>query len=53
MTLTAAVEDWRSGGRTLAVGGRGIHVFRREGKDPVLVLLHGFPFSSYDWRRST
>lgn len=51
MALTAAVERWRSQGRTLAVGGRDIHVFRREGADPVLVLLHGFPSSSYDWRR--
>lgn len=51
MALTAAVEDWRSRGRTLAIGGRDIHVFRREGEDPVLVLLHGFPSSSYDWRR--
>jgi pimeloyl-ACP methyl ester carboxylesterase len=51
VALTAAVERWRSQGRTLAIGGRDIHVFRREGADPVLVLLHGFPSSSYDWRR--
>jgi pimeloyl-ACP methyl ester carboxylesterase len=50
MALTAAAEDWRSRGRAVAVGGREIHVFRREGEDPVLVLLHGFPSSSYDWR---
>ena len=50
MQLTAGVESWRSRGRTLTVGGRGIHVFRCEGADPVLVLLHGFPSSSYDWR---
>ena len=30
--------------------GRSIHLFRREGEDPLLLLLHGFPSSSYDWR---
>lgn len=50
MALTAAVERWRSQGRTYAAGGGGVHVFRRDGADPVLVLLHGFPSSSYDWR---
>jgi pimeloyl-ACP methyl ester carboxylesterase len=51
VALTAAVEAWRSRGRSVAVGGRDVRVFRREGADPVLVLLHGFPSSSYDWRR--
>ncbi len=27
-----------------------MHVFHRDGSDPVLLLLHGFPSSSYDWR---
>lgn len=51
MALTERVERWRSAGGTVAVGGHGIHTFRRDGKDPVLVLLHGFPSSSFDWRR--
>jgi pimeloyl-ACP methyl ester carboxylesterase len=50
MLATPHVERWRSQGWTLAVGGHGVHVFRRDGSDPVLVLLHGFPSSSYDWR---
>src|SRR6266508_6797427 len=50
MPATPHVERWRLQGRTLAVGGRGVHVFRRDGNDPALVLLHGFPSSSYDWR---
>lgn len=50
MTLSDRVERWRSAGRTVAVRGHGIHTCRREGKDPVLVLLHGFPSSSFDWR---
>jgi pimeloyl-ACP methyl ester carboxylesterase len=45
------VERWRSAGRTVEVSGHAIHTFRREGSDPPLVLLHGFPSSSFDWRR--
>ncbi len=30
--------------------GRRIHVFERGGGRPLLLLLHGFPSSSYDWR---
>jgi len=30
--------------------GRRIHLFERGGGGPLLVLLHGFPSSSYDWR---
>ena len=50
MTLTDRVEAWRARGRTEDVGGRDIHVFTRDGREPVLLLLHGFPSSSYDWR---
>lgn len=49
MTLTDRVEGWRARGRTESVSGRDIHVFTREGRDPLLLLLHGFPSSSYDW----
>ncbi len=50
MTLTPRVAEWRDRGASEDVGGRRIHVFRRDGADPVLLLLHGFPSSSYDWR---
>jgi pimeloyl-ACP methyl ester carboxylesterase len=50
MTLTRRVTEWRDRGAAEDVGGRRIHVFRRDGADPVLLLLHGFPSSSYDWR---
>jgi pimeloyl-ACP methyl ester carboxylesterase len=50
MALTSRVVGWRDRGGTEAVGGRGIHVFRRKGDGPLLLLLHGFPSSSYDWR---
>lgn len=50
MTLTARVAEWRARGSGERVGGRRIHAFRREGEGPLLLLLHGFPSSSYDWR---
>jgi pimeloyl-ACP methyl ester carboxylesterase len=33
------------------VEGRRLYVKRRDGTLPLLLLLHGFPSSSYDWRR--
>jgi pimeloyl-ACP methyl ester carboxylesterase len=48
--LTERVLAWRERGQGEVVDGHRIHVFRREGKKPLLLLLHGFPSSSYDWR---
>jgi pimeloyl-ACP methyl ester carboxylesterase len=48
--LTARVESWRRAGRTEEVLGRRLYVHRREGDGPLLLFLHGFPSSSYDWR---
>lgn len=48
--LTPAVREWQSRGRTERFRGQGIHVFEREGDGPLVLLLHGFPSSSYDWR---
>jgi pimeloyl-ACP methyl ester carboxylesterase len=50
MALTARVAAWEKRGSAEEFGGRRIYVFRREGRDPLLLLLHGFPSSSYDWR---
>lgn len=50
MALTPRVRAWRERGAEELVRGRRIHVFRRDGRRPVLLLLHGFPSSSYDWR---
>jgi len=44
------VREWQAEGGIEDFRGRGIHVFTRPGSDPPLVLLHGFPSSSYDWR---
>jgi pimeloyl-ACP methyl ester carboxylesterase len=50
MELTPRVREWRDRGATEEVNGRRIHVFTREGSGPLLLLLHGFPSSSFDWR---
>jgi pimeloyl-ACP methyl ester carboxylesterase len=48
--LTECVRAWQRAGRSEAFRGHSIHVHRRSGDDPLLVLLHGFPSSSYDFR---
>lgn len=48
--LTARVEGWRQAGALETVRDRAIHVHRREGDGPLLLLLHGFPSSGYDFR---
>lgn len=48
--LTERVEAWRRGGDTEDVLGHRLFVRRRDGGGPTLLLLHGFPSSSYDWR---
>jgi pimeloyl-ACP methyl ester carboxylesterase len=48
--LNTRVAAWRDRGRDEEFRGRRIHLFGRDGREPLLVLLHGFPSSSYDWR---
>jgi pimeloyl-ACP methyl ester carboxylesterase len=49
--LTERVQRWREDGAIEEVHGRELFVRRRGGGDGVLLLfLHGFPSSSYDWR---
>ena len=48
--LTERVESWRDAGGFEEVAGRQLYVQRRDGVGPLLLLLHGFPSSSYDWR---
>ncbi len=50
MDLTRGVREWQSRGRAEPFRGHSIHVFERDGTDPLLLFLHGFPSSSYDWR---
>ncbi len=48
--LTPNIERWRAAGSFEEVAGRRLYVQRRAGDGPLLLLLHGFPSSSYDWR---
>jgi pimeloyl-ACP methyl ester carboxylesterase len=48
--LTSGVQEWRRAGAMEDVKGHHLYVRRREGTSPMLLLLHGFPSSSYDWR---
>jgi pimeloyl-ACP methyl ester carboxylesterase len=41
---------WQAAGTTVIVDRRRILVRRTVGDGPLLVFLHGFPSSSYDWR---
>ena len=50
MALTERVRAWQGRGGSEEFGGYSIHTFRQEGEGPLLLLLHGFPSSSYDWR---
>jgi pimeloyl-ACP methyl ester carboxylesterase len=50
MALTSRVAAWRDRGGEEEFRGRRIHLFRRDGGEPLLLFLHGFPSSSYDWR---
>lgn len=50
MQLTERVRKWRERGDGEHFRGHRIHVFERDGSGPPLLLLHGFPSSSYDWR---
>ncbi len=50
MELTSRVAAWRERGTDEELRGRRIHFFERDGSGPLLLFLHGFPSSSYDWR---
>jgi pimeloyl-ACP methyl ester carboxylesterase len=50
MELTRGAREWQSKGEVDHYRGHRIHVFESHGGDPLLLFLHGFPSSSYDWR---
>ena len=52
MTVPALVTEWQEQGEVVAVGGHDVFVVEQgPPTGPTLVLLHGFPGSSFDWRR--
>jgi pimeloyl-ACP methyl ester carboxylesterase len=48
--LTSRTQAWLDSGRLEAIGERQIYVWEQDGSGPPLLLLHGYPSSSYDWR---
>ncbi len=48
-SLSPLTATWRDSGRHVEVAGHRLFVIER-GAGPVLVLVHGFPTSSYDYR---
>ena len=46
--MNAQLADWRSRGRSFDYLGFEVF-FRQQGAGPVLLLIHGYPFSSFDW----
>jgi pimeloyl-ACP methyl ester carboxylesterase len=48
--LTEGVREWQRRGASERFREHSIHTFRQEAEGPLLLLLHGFPSSSYDWR---
>lgn len=51
MALTERAEEWRARGRLEEFRGHRIHVFHQPGAGLPLVMLHGFPTCSFDYRK--
>jgi pimeloyl-ACP methyl ester carboxylesterase len=48
--VTSRVAAWQAEGADEIACSRRIFARRRDGEGPLLLFLHGFPSSSYDWR---
>lgn len=48
--LTRRVSAWRWRGTETEFRGHRVHTLHRGGVEPLLLFLHGFPSSSYDWK---
>ncbi len=48
--ISSRVKAWQEQGALETFRDRQIHTFFQDGDGPLLVLLHGFPTCSYDWR---
>lgn len=47
--LTPATQAWSDAGERVAVAGRSLYAQERPGDGPLLLFLHGFPSSSFDF----
>ncbi|HTX46519.1 MAG TPA: alpha/beta hydrolase [Solirubrobacteraceae bacterium] len=50
MTLTPRVAGWAREGELATFNGRRIFINDQPGEGPPVLLLHGYPSSSFDWR---
>lgn len=50
--MTPRVQAWQRTGGHLEIGGHRIFVRDQAGAGPPILLLHGYPSSSYDWRHA-
>jgi pimeloyl-ACP methyl ester carboxylesterase len=50
VTLTPRTASWQRSGELVEIDGRQIFVRHQAGSGKPLLLLHGYPSSSYDWR---
>lgn len=48
--LPRSVQSWHDAGRFLGVDGRQVFVTGQGERGPDVLILHGFPASSFDWR---
>lgn len=48
--MLPSVREWQAGGRWVATGAGRVFVRSGEGEGPTVLLLHGFPSCSYDFR---
>lgn len=47
--ISSRARAWREAGTDVEVGGRRIHLHRRDGRGTPLVIVHGYPGSSFDF----